>query len=455
LGDIEVSGNTPGLEIGNYVWRDLDRDGIQDANEPPIANVKVQLLDAGGNVLATTTTNGQGGYYFNASNVTDPAGNGYLGPIPFTNYTIRIAPADFNVTGLVGSALENHVLTATNESNSGLADYADNDASIIGGIARFNITTGGPGESNHTYDFGFILCPQPGTGTSTTVCDNSSNIINLFGLLTGEDTGGTWTRESGSGGIFSSVNGTFTPQPGATTSIFRYTVGGGVCEVKSVTVTVNINAQTFAGNDGSQEGCEGGIIVINLFDAITGEQPGGAWTRLTGTGGSFNAAAGTFALTAGATSSTFRYVVTGIAPCTDDEAIATVTVTGSCCVINTIAIQSLECLENNTPNLITDNRLRVGILANNLNPLLTTYNVSVNGGTTISPTAGTYGVGTFFTLGNGTGGSGATFRITLTDATIAGCTSFIDVVSPDNCAPADPPCPSPKCGTATIQVNGN
>lgn len=455
IGDIEVVPDLPIIEIGNYVWRDLDRDGIQDGNEPPIAGVIVELLDAGGNVIGTSITDANGGYYFNASNVTDPAGNGYPGPLPYTNYMIRISSTHFNNQGVNATPLQNHVMTASNQVGSGLSDYADNDASITGGIAKINITTGQPGENNHTYDFGFIYCPQPGTGTSTTICDNSTTAINLFSLLTGEDTGGTWTRESGSGGVFSTVNGTFTPQPGATTSIFRYTVGGNECEVKSETVTININPQTNAGTDGSAEGCEGGIIVINLFDLITGEQAGGTWTRLTGTGGNFNAAAGTYALTTGATSSTFRYLVTGIAPCTDDESVATVTVTGSCCVINTITIQNLECLDNSTPGLITDNRLRVGILATNLNPLLTTYNVSVNGGTTITPASGNYGVGTYFTLGNGTAGSGATFRITLTDAVIPGCTNFVDIISPDNCEPADPPCDTPKCGTASIQVNGN
>ncbi|MFN8338881.1 MAG: hypothetical protein U0T36_07655 [Saprospiraceae bacterium] len=43
--------------------------------------------------------------------------------------------------------------------------------------------------------------PTAGTGSSTSVCDNSNTAINLFGLLTGEDAGGTWTRASGTGGI--------------------------------------------------------------------------------------------------------------------------------------------------------------------------------------------------------------------------------------------------------------
>ena len=125
----------------------------------------------------------------------------------------------------------------------------------------------------------------------------------------------------------------------------------------------------------------------------------------------------------------------------------------NCCNINAITVQSTECLDNGTPNLMTDNRLRVGILATNSNSSLTTYTVSVTG-TTITPSSGSYGVGTFFTLGSGTGGSGATYTITLTDSMTPGCTASVQVVAPENCQPATQ-CPTPSCGTATIQVNGN
>jgi hypothetical protein len=49
--------------IGNFVWRDLDRDGIQDAGEPGIAGVTVQLWNgARTQLLASTTTNADGNY---------------------------------------------------------------------------------------------------------------------------------------------------------------------------------------------------------------------------------------------------------------------------------------------------------------------------------------------------------------------------------------------------------
>lgn len=50
-------------EIGNYVWNDADRDGIQDADETGIAGVTVKLLMAG-QVVDTTTTDGNGYYLF-------------------------------------------------------------------------------------------------------------------------------------------------------------------------------------------------------------------------------------------------------------------------------------------------------------------------------------------------------------------------------------------------------
>lgn len=53
-----------GSAIGDLVWEDLNRDGIQDTAEPGIAGVSVELLDAGGIVLETTTTDATGNYGF-------------------------------------------------------------------------------------------------------------------------------------------------------------------------------------------------------------------------------------------------------------------------------------------------------------------------------------------------------------------------------------------------------
>ena len=54
--------------IGDFVWNDANGDGIQDAGEEGINGTTVNLLDSGGNVIATTTTTnhpttGEPGYY--------------------------------------------------------------------------------------------------------------------------------------------------------------------------------------------------------------------------------------------------------------------------------------------------------------------------------------------------------------------------------------------------------
>ena len=61
--------STPGCggityALGNYVWNDLDGDGVQEPGEPGIAGVTVELLDAVGNIIASTITDAAGLYNF-------------------------------------------------------------------------------------------------------------------------------------------------------------------------------------------------------------------------------------------------------------------------------------------------------------------------------------------------------------------------------------------------------
>ncbi|MCH7974575.1 MAG: DUF11 domain-containing protein, partial [Bacteroidetes bacterium] len=57
---------TPTGSIGDYVWDDLDKNGIQKVKteEPPLENVIVKLLDASNNELKKTTTDAEGEYLF-------------------------------------------------------------------------------------------------------------------------------------------------------------------------------------------------------------------------------------------------------------------------------------------------------------------------------------------------------------------------------------------------------
>ena len=50
--------------VGDYVWIDTNRNGIQDSGEKPLSGVKVELLDSTGTVIATTSTDDNGRYVF-------------------------------------------------------------------------------------------------------------------------------------------------------------------------------------------------------------------------------------------------------------------------------------------------------------------------------------------------------------------------------------------------------
>lgn len=55
---------TPSGSIGEWVWQDLNADGVQDADEPGIPEVTVNLYDNAGNILDSQTTDSDGFYLF-------------------------------------------------------------------------------------------------------------------------------------------------------------------------------------------------------------------------------------------------------------------------------------------------------------------------------------------------------------------------------------------------------
>lgn len=81
---IDIGMMTPAqANLGNFVWEDLDQDGIQDAQEPGLGGVVVQLWNSAMNqLLASTTSSAQGIYQ-----LTTPEPG---------NYRLRVvAPAGF------------------------------------------------------------------------------------------------------------------------------------------------------------------------------------------------------------------------------------------------------------------------------------------------------------------------------------------------------------------------
>ncbi len=57
--------------LGDYVWDDLNSDGVQDSSESGLANVIIDLMSCSGTVLESTTTDASGNFLFNQLAVGD------------------------------------------------------------------------------------------------------------------------------------------------------------------------------------------------------------------------------------------------------------------------------------------------------------------------------------------------------------------------------------------------
>jgi hypothetical protein len=146
LGDVEALLFTAPLEIGDRVWEDSNGNGVQDAGELGKAGVTLELYDAAGTVLlATTTTDANGHYSFNETNVPG-------GVLPQTTYKIRIAQSQYNYGGM--GALAGMIVTTEHAASAGMASYADNDGANNNGRIEVTFTTGLPGDNDLTIDFG-------------------------------------------------------------------------------------------------------------------------------------------------------------------------------------------------------------------------------------------------------------------------------------------------------------
>jgi len=129
----------PNISIGDFIWLDKNGNGIQDLDEPGIADVVVRLYTVSGGVdtfLAQTTTNASGGYLFSDLHpgnyrveVVMPAET--LVPGTIQRFTLKGATLANNSTG---SAVDNvgktDVIAATGLEADGVTDrfsylYAD------------------------------------------------------------------------------------------------------------------------------------------------------------------------------------------------------------------------------------------------------------------------------------------------------------------------------------------
>ncbi len=134
--------------VGDFVWDDLNSDGIQDIDEPGLDGVQVNLFNTEGTMLATTTTDSQ---------------NGVSGFYEFENlnpaiYTISVvAPEGYGATTM----------------DSGSDDELDSDLDNFTMFSsEFNVLSN---QANTSVDVGFTVLPA-GLGNKVFVDLNGDNV---------------------------------------------------------------------------------------------------------------------------------------------------------------------------------------------------------------------------------------------------------------------------------------
>ena len=126
----DVGYYTPFASIGDRVWRDTNRNGVQDSGEPGISGVRVTLYDSTGTAVGTTITDGLGYYSFH-----------------------DLQPGDYSL-GFPTSLIDGAHLTSL---NTGADTAKDSDADVATG--RTVTTTLTAGENDMTWDAGYINPP--------------------------------------------------------------------------------------------------------------------------------------------------------------------------------------------------------------------------------------------------------------------------------------------------------
>lgn len=116
--------------IGDYVWEDLNMDGIQDEGEPGVEGVVVHLLDCEGTILAETMTDANGFYMFG-----------------------DLMPGDYNIHFVLP---DGYVFTMM---DAGMDDALDSDADMNGYTVCTNLEAG---EYDPTWDAGIYMPPMEG-----------------------------------------------------------------------------------------------------------------------------------------------------------------------------------------------------------------------------------------------------------------------------------------------------
>ncbi|WP_170061104.1 SdrD B-like domain-containing protein [Spirosoma aerolatum] len=172
------------IEIGNRVWVDTNKDGVQDPCEKSLSGVQVDLYK-GTTKIASTTTNANGEYYFSSKSALTTGS--WLGTsadttlLPNTAYALVFGAGQFNNSILTVNGSELQV-TVANSATTNASDLNDSDALIetVAGVTApvISLTTGNAGYINHNLDAGFSCLPTTVASVSVTAATCNGGTAN-------------------------------------------------------------------------------------------------------------------------------------------------------------------------------------------------------------------------------------------------------------------------------------
>ncbi|GAA4459361.1 hypothetical protein GCM10023189_32980 [Nibrella saemangeumensis] len=161
VGDVELITEVPSTQFGDRVWQDCNENGVQDADEPGLANIELQLYH-NGKQLAMTRTDANGRYVFDDANVSGgiKAATAYEIQIPLqqsSKLTLQLIQAKGTLTGETAWPME-----------------LDNDAVQEEERAIIRFKTGTAGEHLQHLDAGFKCIDKPQI-TARYTCTNTTS----------------------------------------------------------------------------------------------------------------------------------------------------------------------------------------------------------------------------------------------------------------------------------------
>lgn len=152
LGDVELLAEIAPIQIGNRVWFDADQDGVQDADEPSVPGVTVNLLDSDGNVIGTRVTDANGDYEF-SSNDADLDGKFTPNGGDYTVQFVTPTSGSVNLGGALGAVPWSDM--SFTKQGAGSDDAVDSDVGTSGATkGEVSYTAGSPGENDSDIDAG-------------------------------------------------------------------------------------------------------------------------------------------------------------------------------------------------------------------------------------------------------------------------------------------------------------